>query len=107
MKFVVAIYSGNQVEYSPLSNAVIYNADVSIHKVLNTPLLVSDAAKNQGWYKRHPDTTIGFTGVEWKTDGNGKRVMVMEISDHYYRIMKEYRVLDPETGEFGECVSRR
>src|SRR5690606_9658471 len=107
MRYVIAIYSGDQEEYTPPNNAVIYNADGSIHKVLKAPILVSDAAKNQGWYKRQLDTTIGFTGVDWKTDSKGQKVVVMEISDHYYKIMKEYRVLDPETGKFGECVDSR
>lgn len=107
MQYVIAIYSGDQAEFTPPNNAVIYNADGSIHKVLSVPLLISDAAKNQGWYKRQPDTTIGFTGVDWKTNSKGEKVVVIEISDHYYRIMKEFRVLNPETGEFGECIGSR
>ena len=107
MQYVIAIYSGDQAEYRLPNNVVIYNADGSVHKVLSVPLLISDAAKNQGWYKRQPDETIGFTGINWKENDKGEKVVVMEISDHYYRIMKEYRVLNPETGNFGECVDSR
>jgi len=107
MRYVIAIYSGDQAEYTPPNNAVIYNADGSVHKVLSVPLLISVAAKNQGWYKRQLDETIGFTGISWKENDKGEKVVVMEISDHYYKIMKEYRVLDPETGLFGECVDSR
>src|SRR5690606_28435574 len=92
MQYVIAIYSGDQAEYPPPNNVIVYNADGSIHKVLNAPLLVSDAAKNQGWYRRQPDETIGFTGINWKENDNEETAVVMEISDHYYKIMKEYRV---------------
>src|SRR5690606_31844144 len=107
MQYVIAIYSGDHTEYTYPNNAVIYNADGTVHKVLSVPLLISDTAKNKGWYKRKPDTTIGFTEVKWKTDSKGEKVVVLEISDHYYRIMKEFRVLNPETGNFGECVDSR
>src|SRR5690606_28040844 len=78
LRYVIAIYSGDQAEYRPPNNAVIYNADGSVHKLLSVPLLISDAAKNQGWYKRQPDETIGFTGINWKENDKGEKVVVME-----------------------------
>lgn len=107
MQYVIAIYKGEGVEYQTPRNGIIYNADGSLHKVLKVPLLISESAKQRGWYKKQPDETIGFTGVDWKKDKNGQMVVVMEISELPFQILKEYRVLDPETGEFGECIASR
>jgi hypothetical protein len=68
------------------------------------PLLISQAAKQRGWYRRQPDAGIGFSQVDWKKDSLGNTVVAMEIKETAWGIFREVRVLNPEIGEFGECL---
>lgn len=83
-----------------------YNADGSLHKVLTPPKLISQFAINRLGEDNPPQPyapdSIYFERVRWDKNTQGELVTSVWIG--YDREWHENRVLDPEAGEFGECI---
>lgn len=106
MNYVIAIYSEIDLEYPSPNNAVIYNADGSLHKILTPPKLISKLAierlgENNPPQSYAPDSLF-FNHVKWDKDSKGDLITSVWIG--YHREWHENRVLNPVTGEFGECI---
>lgn len=88
----------NSNSYPKPNNAVLFNPDGTIHKVLEQPLLLSEYAKELGIergdyfmfpsWKKHPET--------------GETVLTIDIS--FYQMYYETRVVNAESGTFGDCI---
>lgn len=104
LKKVVVVYSMEHNKYRAPNNAVIYNADGSIHLQLKTPKLISELAiKHFPPGKNVNPVQLYFEKVRWVKDDNGKIVCAMTIGFNWE--WREERILNPETGEFGGCIS--
>lgn len=110
-QYVVAIYQEANGQYCPPSNAVIYNLDGSIHKVLSVPPFISDRLikriaengdSNPPTKLPHPELIPVFKGFSWDKDKYGNIFNYISIA--YDRDYGEGRKLNPETGEIGELV---
>jgi hypothetical protein len=101
---VVVIYPQNHPFYPCPGNAVTYNGDGSIHLQLKVPELISPIAKERKLRRKNYDmiNDTSFRSVNWEKNANGKIVTVMSIDFDWE--WWESRVLNPDTGEFGECV---
>jgi hypothetical protein len=101
---VVAIYPTSHSEYGAPNNAVVYSADGKIKLRLQMPPLISDTARKRAPYMRS-DAPVDkhFENISWDVDKNNQRRMAMTIA--FDREWWEKRILDPETGTFGECIS--
>ncbi len=99
MQKVIIIYPMEHILYPAPGNAVIYNADGTVYRRLQTPALISDLAKNA----RLKPFALFFDGVSWAKDSKGDTITSVRIG--YNRDWWESRVLNPETGEFGEVIS--
>jgi hypothetical protein len=103
MKRVVVVYPYDHPVYSSPNNAVVYNADGSIHMQLKAPKLISDLAKQQARFIHYKGgLSLFFNDVDWKKNSDGK--VVVAVSFGFNRDWHEERELNPETGEFGECL---
>lgn len=104
MDSVIAIYFGKPAKYPPPNNAVVYHADGSIKHLLKAPSLTSKLAQEKlSGIEPGVPSTLYFDTVKWALDTNGNKVSSMRIVFAYEWF--EERVLNPETGEFGECLS--
>lgn len=113
--FMVVIYEEKSNKFSPPNNAVIYNLDGSIHKVLKIPELISPKILKKIKIENHnnpplEDNRYGyygqglqFGGFVWSKDANG--YLIDSISIKYAGEYGEWRAFNPETGEFGEMIS--
>lgn len=107
MQRVVVIYPMEHKQYRAPGNAIIYNADSSVHKILIAPEPISDLAKTRSRFMVkskafNPPHRLYFDSVRW-SKVEGEIVTVVRIG--FDRDWREERILNPETGEFGECVS--
>jgi hypothetical protein len=104
--YIIAIYPLEDKGFPSPNNAVVYNLDGSLHKVLTPPRLVSQLAIDRLGIDNPPKPyapdSIFFNNVKWDKDNNGKIVTSVWIG--YDREWHENRVLIPATGEFGECL---
>ena len=96
---VVVVYPYDHQTYTSPNNAVIYNNDGSFYIQLKCPQLISDLAKKS----RLIPFGLYFERVAWSKDSKGD--IITSISIGYNRDWWESRVLNPETGEFGELLS--
>lgn len=108
MSKVIVIYPMNHKVYQAPENAVIYNSDGSIHLKLKVPNLASELARQRVKYIRgygsfHPPYQLYFDGVSWSYNSIGDRNTVIRIV--FDRDWWEDRLLNTETGEFGECLN--
>jgi len=104
LRKVVAIYPIKHPVYRAPYNAVIYNADGSIHLQLKPPKLVSELAKKHGVTADTINPVyLYFENVQWAKDSYDEIVCSVTIGFGWE--WREGRVLNPETGEFGECLS--
>lgn len=99
MQKVIIIYPMEHILYPAPGNAVIYNADGTFYRQLQTPELISDLAKKS----RLKPFELFFDGVSWAKDSKGDTITSVRIG--YNRDWWESRVLNSETGEFGEVIS--
>lgn len=101
---VILIYPYDHPKYKAPQNAVIYNDDGSIYMQLKIPELISSTAKERKSRikKFNPMNDAYFRGVYWSKDGKGNLITVVSIDFDWE--WWESRVLNPETGEFGECI---
>jgi hypothetical protein len=115
MNFMIVIYTGLNGEFSPPHNAVVYNLDGSVHKVLEIPKLVSPKIIEKIKEEKHSNPPIEdnryghygmgleFVGFGWKKDKDGN--LVNTISIKYLGEYGEWRIFNPITGEFGEMTT--
>lgn len=111
MDYMIIIYQGDNGQHRPPSNAVIYNLDGSIHKILSVPPFISDRLikriaengdSNPPTKLPHPELIPVFKGFSWDKDKDGNIFNYISIA--YDRDYGEGRKLNPETGEIGELV---
>lgn len=101
---VVVIYPHNHPVYSEPRNAIVYDADGSIHLQLKVPKLISALAKQRERFMNYEAPLKQyFDGVSWKKNNKGEIVTAVQIG--FDRDWLEERELNPETGEFGECLN--
>lgn len=104
LKQVVVVYPYDHPVYPEPGNAVIYNADGSIHLKLKVPKLISPLAKQRERFMNYEaPLKFYFDRVRWAKNSNGEVIIAMQIG--FDRDWLEERELNPENGEFGECLS--
>jgi hypothetical protein len=111
LHYLVIIYYQEGQPYAAPANAVIYRGDGTIHKVLSPPPFKSSLLIEKLAFRKlpNPPLNLGYEGalwfnhVCWRKNEKGELVTVIEIG--FDREWMEYRELNPETGEFGECLS--
>lgn len=113
-QYVVAVYKGENSQFPMPNNTVIYNLDGSIHRVLQIPELLSPKLLENIQKEKHSNPPIEdnryghygmglqFIGFGWKKDKEGN--LFNSISIQYAGEYGEWRVLNPESGTFGELV---
>ena len=109
---VIAVYSGMSGAFPPPNNAVIYNLDGSIRKVLEMPSFISELIRKRLTFLNEPNPPLSwakyeegglcFGGFAWREKSN--RVVVNSISLEMERGSYEIRELNVEQGTFGECL---
>lgn len=103
LKRVIVIYLNDKIKFCSPNNAVIYNANGSIHLQLKSPILISDIAKKRQQFHQSADfSLLHFEKVGWAQNSKGEIVTAITIG--FDRDWREVRVLNTETGEFGECL---
>jgi hypothetical protein len=105
LKQVIVIYPFDHPVYPAPLNAVIYNANGEKTMQLKVPKLISPIAnERKSRMKNHSiSNDASFRGVYWDKDDQGKISTVVTIDFDWE--WWESRILNPETGEFGECLS--
>jgi hypothetical protein len=101
LKYVVSIHAhNNSSSFDNIQNLIIYNTDGSLYKDVFAPSLISKFSAQYYQNFEFPHT-ISFSNIYW-TKSNGKIDLTVKIGFawNWY----EERVLDVETGEFGECL---
>lgn len=96
-KYIVAVYSGISRKFSMPNNAVVYNLDGSIHKVLAPPKLI-----NEHWNGNSKPGKCFFS-VSWDVK-DGEKILCLHIAAGFDWV--EVRELDVEMGEFCSDWSR-
>ena len=111
LDYVVVIYDGIMGEFKPPQNAVIYNLDGSIHKILEVSSFISyrlinrikeNGDSNPPTQLPHKELIPSFKGFGWEKDKIGN--LFNYISVKYDRDYGEGRILNPDTGQLGELV---
>ncbi|WP_269221581.1 hypothetical protein [Flavobacterium sp. IMCC34518] len=109
--YIIAIYQGLNGEYKPPCNAVVFNLDGSIHKILEIPPFVSERLLKQVEIEQDTNPPIKwlnnihtpmFKSFGWDKDKNGN--LFNYISYQYLQDFGEGRELNPITGEIGSLV---
>lgn len=100
---IIVRYRGTTNVHKNPYNAIVYNADGSIHKILEPPILLSPKGlehdKNLG---KERLSDMSFGRVWWNTNSRGQ--VVLTILVYFFRDHYEERVLNPKTGGFGELI---
>ncbi|HBV15329.1 hypothetical protein [Chryseobacterium carnipullorum] len=111
LKYIIIIYKGIDGQFKPPNNAVIYNLDGSIHKVLEMSQLISERAKkylekekmsNPPLELSKYEFGLNFLSFDWRKNEKGE--VFNYISIQYDRDYGEGRELNPETGEIGRLI---
>lgn len=101
---MIIVYPYTHPDFNAPGNAVIYNADKSIYKILPLPLPVSDLSKNKGPYVNDSAYEgLYIAGVVCKKNENGISRMVLNLV--FAREYCEERELNNETFEIGACLN--
>jgi hypothetical protein len=112
-QYFVAIYESKSETFKPPSNAVIYNLDGSIHKVLKiTELLAPTVLKriemngdaNPPLEAAKYEGGLFFNGFDWYRDQNNNYINRIAIT--YDLDWIEYRVLNVTTGRLGPLMGQ-
>ena len=104
LKRVVVIYPHDHPIFGEPGNAIIYNADGSIHLQLKVPKLISTLARQRERFMNYEaPLKFYFDRVRWAK--NSKKEIITAVQIGFDRDWLEERELNPETGEFGECLS--
>jgi hypothetical protein len=96
----IVIYPvGQNSEFPAPNNAVVYNQSGELKMILHIPELISDLGKEKTKQGKH---NCWFEMVGWSKNSTQQIVLTMWIgfADDFF----EERTLDPESGEFGECL---
>jgi len=113
-KYIITIYKDESNQYKPPNNAVIYNLDGRIHRILKVPELASPKILEKIKEENHSNPPVEdnrygyyglglqFKGFAWRKDREGN--LVNAISIQYVWEYGEWRFFDPKTGEFGELI---
>jgi hypothetical protein len=97
-RYIIAIYDHRSKLFPKPDNCVVYNLDGSIHKKISTPLSFVPNSKNKrGEY---------FYSVGWGKKGDEVAVELLVSDGGVYQEWIERIEFNPETGEFGELLSR-
>ncbi|MCK8143020.1 hypothetical protein MW871_14065 [Flavobacterium sp. I-SCBP12n] len=113
LKYVIAIYEGLDGEHKPPSNAVIYNADGSIHTILKMPVLESENILERIDFNKDSNPPIEaalfegglqFSNFDWWQNEEGNLVNRIQII--YDRDWIEWRELEIRTGEVGSYLAQ-
>ena len=94
LNYVIAIYF-EDTEFKAPNNAVIYNADGTIHKRLEMPKLISERGEKYQYGSC-------FEDIMWRKNKEGKLITTISISFDRYSF--EVRELNPETGVIGDLL---
>jgi hypothetical protein len=101
---VVVVYPREHSKFAAPENAVIHNADGTVHLRLRKPKLISKAAKE---HQRNINETLPsglwYDNVSRIADNKNDISMVLRIG--FAREWFEQRSVNVETGELGECLS--
>jgi hypothetical protein len=102
---VIVIYPHDHSVYSAPCNGVIYDSNGKKIMQLKVPELISPIAKERKSRMKNynPKDDASFRGVYWSYDheGNLSTIVTIDFDWEWW----ESRVLNPKTGEFGECLS--
>jgi hypothetical protein len=110
--YIIAVYQGVNGQFSPPNNAVIYNLDGKIYKILEMPKLMSKeilSTFGDEQYSNPPlelakyEGGLQFNGFGWREDQSGK--LVNFISILYDKDWWESRLINPETGVIGDLLA--
>lgn len=113
LKYVIAIYEGLEGEYKPPANAVIYNADGSIHTILKMPVLQSENILKRIDFNKDSNPPIEaalfeggllFSNFDWWQNEEGNLVNRIQII--YDRDWIEWRELEIRTGDVGRYLAQ-
>ncbi|MDG1871878.1 MAG: immunity 49 family protein [Flavobacterium sp.] len=113
LKYVIAIYEGFEGEYKPPANAVIYNADGSIHTILKMPVLESENILKKINFNKDSNPPIEassfeggllFSNFDWWKNEQGDLINRIQIT--YDRDWIEWRELDIKTGKVGKYIGQ-
>lgn len=103
LNYVIAIYWGDDDEFNPPCNAVVYNADGSIFKKICVPGLVSEDA--QKWEKYIVQNALFFEDVNWYKNKQGENVIGIRFSQPAPVYFFETREFIPVTAAFGAVLA--
>ncbi|MCM5664336.1 hypothetical protein [Galbibacter mesophilus] len=113
--YMIVIYEGQNNQFPMPNNAVVYKLDGSIHRVLQIPELLSPKILEKIEEEKHSNPPVEdnryghygqglqFRGFAWDKDKVGN--LINTISIQYAGEYGEWRVFDPQIGEFGELVN--
>jgi len=105
---IITVYISSK-KYPFPANAVIYNLDGSVHKVLSPPILIGNLSS----YSINPLRGHHFGGLlpGWDINSKGEKIQTLTTMhsvspiNFRYESFYEVREVDVETGEFGELIS--
>lgn len=103
---LVAVYPITSEKCPPPFNALVYNADGTVHMQLEAPEPVTKLPKERAKRMRKtkhvaPEDRLFFYGIKW-AEVSGKLVTIAKIG--FDRDCWEERIINLETGEFGKCI---
>ncbi len=81
---------------------IVYNADGTIHNTVSLPALKSELSKRHFRNMKYPNTMY-FGKISWEKDQNDRTTVAVVIG--FAQGWYEIQSFDPESGEFGECIS--
>lgn len=99
--YIVAIYDNASKKFPVPCHCVIYNLDGTVHKVVCTPNMIRDLVVQKSGRKGER-----FIGLNWAKKSN-QTVLYLSVVDPIETGRGQWvedRVLDPESGEFRECL---
>lgn len=98
---VVVIFPDGYKEFSWNQNTIIFNPDGTEHKRINPPNLISELASDRKVRLGNKHIFPEISAVSIQRVNNNLKLCLSISFDQYYW---ETRVLNTETGVFGECV---
>jgi hypothetical protein len=113
LQYIIAIYKGLEGKYKPPTNAVVYNADGSVYKILKMPILESENILKKIAFNNDSNPPLEaspyegglfFSNFDWWKNDQGEiinRIQIIYDSDWI-----EWRELDLKTGEVGRYLGQ-
>jgi hypothetical protein len=111
LHYLVIIYYQEGQPYAAPANAAVYKSDGAILRALSPPPFKAPLVIEKLAFRKLPNPPLNlsyegalwFNHVCWMKNEKGQLVTAVEIG--FDREWMEYRELNPETGEFGGCLS--